>query len=56
MFWSTKGWDVEDPDTCVRNPGIPHKPECCGTPKTPYVIYNAMNKKCCADGTVQTEC
>ena len=60
LFWSTTGWDEKDEGNCVRNPGGPHLPKCCGTPKTAYRLYNAhpnaKNAKKCCNGEVKDTC
>jgi len=57
MFWSTtsgyKMWDPEnDPSQCPRNGGGDYEPECCGGETTPFILFNTVNKKCCAGGKV----
>jgi hypothetical protein len=56
MFYSTKGWEPKDECPRVSNGG-PYNPQCCGTPTTAAVLYNAASgHKCCSDGTVKNEC
>lgn len=56
LFWSTKANGWEPQEECIRTPGGPHDPQCCGTPTTPSVLYNAKKKQCCPDGTVKSQC
>jgi len=59
LFWTTIGWEPQDEANCVRYPGF-HEPECCGTPTTPYKIFNAhpkaQNQKQCCNGVVKDSC
>ena len=55
LFWSTLPGGWEPRDSCPRGGGGPYDPQCCGTPTTAGVLFNAASKKCCA-GTVQKEC
>lgn len=55
MFWSTSGWDPEDPSMCYPQGTPPYIPKCCGVPGSPFVLFNAANKKCC-NGEVKKEC
>jgi len=59
LFWSTIGWEPKDPENCKRGHGI-NDPQCCGTPLTPYQIYNAHpmapNPKQCCNGEVRESC
>merc|ERR1712050_130824 len=53
LFWTTTGWDPRDEANCFPPQGGPVDPQCCGSPTTPYFIYNALNKECCADGSAK---
>jgi len=55
LFWSTLPGGWEPRDMCPRGGGGPYTPQCCGTPTTPAVLFNAATKKCC-DGEVKQEC
>lgn len=55
LFWSTLPGGWEPRDNCPRGGGGPNDPQCCGTPTTASVLYNAATKKCCA-GSVKKEC
>jgi len=50
MFWSTYGWEPKD--ECPRVGGGPYQPKCCGTATGASLLYNSVNHKCCADGSV----
>ena len=59
MFWSTNDggemWDpANDATQCVPSGTKPVKPECCNSSNNDqaFVIYNALVKDCCADGSV----
>lgn len=55
LFRSTLPGGWEPQENCPRGGGKMTKPECCGTPTTASVFFNAASQKCC-DGTVKTEC
>ena len=52
LFWSTLPGGWEPQDTCPRGGGGPYTPKCCGVPTGPYVLFNAVNHQCCADGSI----
>jgi hypothetical protein len=55
LFWSTLPGGWEPKENCPRGGGGPFIPQCCGTPTTAAVIFNAANKQCCA-GEVKSQC
>lgn len=58
MFWAAgaghPAWEPEEEQNCPRHGSGPVDPQCCQaqTQDGPFKLYNAHNKKCCADGRV----
>lgn len=62
MFWSTNNggemWDpATNPQNCPRGGGGAYDPQCCtnDAKTSPFLLYNAESKHCCADGSVKSQ-
>jgi len=52
-FYTTTGFDANT--DCPKGPPGVVDPQCCGSDDGAYFVYNAVNKDCCADGTVKPQ-